>query len=313
MARVPYRSKRGDTQLPEKVRKVVETLSLGQIGVYILKDDQGKVLRIGHSIDLRHRITDYFRAGATGWPSQVDSAEVILTDSEESARSLEKQLISEYRPLYNDHHNPDERSVDPIREQLIEARRNQILDAATKVFAKKGFHRTTTKEIARTAGISEGTIYNYFTTKSDLLIGLMTRLAEVESLNEELVDALQGDVRDFFITVFRHRAGRIQQGQEMLKAILPQVMVNPDLSKQFTDQFVRRISMVLEQYVQTRIEMGHIRPVNVPLVVRAVQSMFIGLIVLRILGDEHLLSEWDDVPEVLATLIFDGLSSKGVE
>ena len=40
---------------------------------------------------------------------------------------------------------------------------------------------------------------------------------------------------------------------------------------------------------------------------RAVQSMFIGLIVLRILGDEHLHSEWKDVPEVLATLVFDGL------
>ncbi|MFL7790868.1 MAG: helix-turn-helix domain-containing protein, partial [Anaerolineae bacterium] len=51
---------------------------------------------------------------------------------------------------------------DPIRQQLIEARRNQILDAAAAVFAEKGFHRTTTKEIASRAGIAEGTIYNYF-------------------------------------------------------------------------------------------------------------------------------------------------------
>ncbi len=43
---------------------------------------------------------------------------------------------------------------------------------------------------------------------------------------------------------------------------------------------------------------------------RAVQSMFIGLIVLRILGDEHLHSGWQDVPEVLATLVFDGLSPR---
>ncbi len=53
--------------------------------------------------------------------------------------------------------------------------------------------------------------------------------------------------------------------------------------------------------------MGHIRPVNVPLTVRAVQGMFIGLIVLRILGDEPLESGWDNIPEVLGTLIFDGL------
>lgn len=202
------------------------------------------------------------------------------------------------------------RSQDPIRQQLITARRNQILDAAAVVFAEKGFHRTTTKEIARTAGISEGTIYNYFTTKSDLLIGIMTRLAEVESLNEELVEALQGDIQDFFIAVFRNRAESMQRGQEMLKAVLPEVMVNPSLSEQFTEQFVRQISMLLEQYMQTRIEMGHIRPVNVPLAVRAVQGMFIGLMVLRILGDEEVLAGWENIPEVLATIIFDGLSSR---
>ncbi|OQY21897.1 MAG: hypothetical protein B6I35_07360 [Anaerolineaceae bacterium 4572_32.2] len=198
-------------------------------------------------------------------------------------------------------------SKDPIRQQLIQARRNQILDAAATVFAEKGFHRASTKEIASSAGISEGTIYNYFATKSDLLLGIMTRLAELESLDEELVDALQGDVQDFFVAVFRNRVDGIQQGQEMLKAILPEVMVNPDLSRQFTQQFVQRISTLLEQYVQARIKMGHIRPVNVPLTVRAVQGMFIGLIVLRILGDESLESGWDDVPEVLATLVFDGL------
>ncbi len=43
---------------------------------------------------------------------------------------------------------------------------------------------------------------------------------------------------------------------------------------------------------------------------RAVQGMFIGLIVLRILGDEHLHSGWQDIPEVLATLVFDGLSPR---
>lgn len=196
---------------------------------------------------------------------------------------------------------------DPIRQQLIAARRSQILDAATKVFAEKGFHRASTKEIAKTAGIAEGTIYNYFASKSDLVIGIMTRLAELESLDEEPMEALQGDARDFFVATFRHRMGRIQQGQEMLQAILPEVLTNPELREQFYQQHVLRITMMLEQYVQAQIELGHMRPVDVPLTVRAIQSMFVGLLVLRILGDETLQSGWDDVPEVLATLVFDGL------
>ena len=201
-------------------------------------------------------------------------------------------------------------SPDPIREQLIEARRNQILDAAAAVFAEKGFHRATTKEIARAAGVSEGTIYNYFASKADLLIGIMTRLAELEHLDEELADALQSDVRDFFIAVFRQRMGLVRQKDETIQAIMPEIMVNPALRERFYQQFVQPTTMLFEQYIQTRVELGHIRPLNVPLAVRAVQGMFVGLLVLRILGDEQLLSGWDELPEVVVTLIFDGLSPR---
>jgi AcrR family transcriptional regulator len=203
-------------------------------------------------------------------------------------------------------------SPDPIREQLIQARRNQILDAAATVFAKKGFHLATTKEIARAAGVSEGTIYNYFDSKGDLLIGIMSRLAELENLGQELTDALQSDARDFLIAIFRHRLGPIHHNDEV-QAILPEMLVNPELRERFYQQFVLPTATLLEQYVQARIELGHIRPLNVPLAVRTVQGMFVGLLILRILGDETLLSEWDELPEVLATILFDGLSPRDGE
>jgi AcrR family transcriptional regulator len=202
-------------------------------------------------------------------------------------------------------------SPDPIREQLIEARRSQILDAAAAVFAEKGFHCATTKEIARTAGVSEGTIYNYFDSKADLLIGIMTRLAELEHLDQELTDALQSDARDFLIAIFRDRMGIVQQRIETIRAIMPEILVNPALCERFRQQFLQPTVTLLEQYIQTRVELGHIRPLNVPLAVRVVQSMFVGLLVLRIiLSDELLQSEWDELPEVLATILFDGLSPR---
>ena len=55
---------------------------------------------------------------------------------------------------------------DPIQQLLISARRHQILDAATTVFAEKGFHRATIKDIVRQAGIIDGTIYIYFASKA---------------------------------------------------------------------------------------------------------------------------------------------------
>ena len=45
-----------------------------------------------------------------------------------------------------------------------------------QVFADKGYHRATIRDIAKVAGIADGTIYTYFANKAALVLGLMARL-----------------------------------------------------------------------------------------------------------------------------------------
>ena len=54
-------------------------------------------------------------------------------------------------------------------ERLVEKRRNQMIKGAVALFKQKGFHRTTTREIAKAAGFSIGTLYEYIRTKEDVL------------------------------------------------------------------------------------------------------------------------------------------------
>jgi len=54
-------------------------------------------------------------------------------------------------------------------EQLIITRRKQIVSAAIQLFRVKGFHPTTTREIASSAGFSIGTLYEYIRSKDDVL------------------------------------------------------------------------------------------------------------------------------------------------
>ena len=54
-------------------------------------------------------------------------------------------------------------------ENLIEKRREQMIQGAVKLFKEKGFHRATTREIAKEAGFSIGTLYEYIRTKEDVL------------------------------------------------------------------------------------------------------------------------------------------------
>jgi len=132
-------------------------------------------------------------------------------------------------------------------------------------------------------------------------------------LGDELTEALQGDVRDFFVAMFRRRVEHIVEREKTLQAVLPEVLVNAELREHYYQRYVLRIADLLEQYVRTRIDLGHIRPVDAALATRAVQAMIFGLLVLRIFGDETVVTRWEALPELLATIIFDGLRAEGGE
>ena len=56
-----------------------------------------------------------------------------------------------------------------VSQKHLDARRQQILDAAAECFASKGFHRTTIQDIVRKSGLSAGAIYRYFTSKDQII------------------------------------------------------------------------------------------------------------------------------------------------
>lgn len=65
----------------------------------------------------------------------------------------------------------------PRKEREKLRRRQEILQAAEQVFASKGFHGTTVHEIARTAELAVGTIYQYFSSKEELYTTLILEKA----------------------------------------------------------------------------------------------------------------------------------------
>src|SRR5687768_10053474 len=88
-------------------------------------------------------------------------------------------------------------SHDQVDTALASARRTQILDAAATVFASHGFHGATIKQIARAAGIADGTIYIYFPSKDALLLGLLDRLNESDRREADFEAGGKQDLRSF--------------------------------------------------------------------------------------------------------------------
>ena len=82
---------------------------------------------------------------------------------------------------------------------LVEKRRRQIVEAAVELFINKGYHLTTTREIAQAAGFSIGTLYEYIKSKEDVLYLVCDAIhAEVETRIRQAIDA-SGTGRDALI------------------------------------------------------------------------------------------------------------------
>lgn len=85
---------------------------------------------------------------------------------------------------------------------MKDSKSDQILDAAIKVFAEKGYHYATIAEVAKQAGVSKGLVHFYFENKLDLLLSVLLLFWKtVNRMNQEKLSQAQGIIEQL-IAVF---------------------------------------------------------------------------------------------------------------
>ncbi|MBU8919202.1 TetR/AcrR family transcriptional regulator [Bacillus sp. FJAT-29953] len=89
-------------------------------------------------------------------------------------------------------------------DQIRDERREQIKQAALKMFARRGYTGTKTSMIAKEASISEGLIYRYFNSKEELFITLVQELMEEARRELENVGYLPGTPFEQIRTLTKH-------------------------------------------------------------------------------------------------------------
>lgn len=199
-------------------------------------------------------------------------------------------------------------SSDPIQDVLVAARRNQILDAATTVFAEKGFHRATIRDVARAAGIADGTIYNYFENKNALLLGLLDRLNETDQRQGHFDQARQMNLEDFVRLYLRQRLATFPElGLDVFQIIMSELLVNQELRETYYREIIGPTFAIAEQAQEGWLA-HNIRPSLDPkLTLRAISGLVLGTLILRILGDPYLEAQWENVSDLLTELILHGI------
>jgi AcrR family transcriptional regulator len=195
------------------------------------------------------------------------------------------------------------------RERRVARRLEQILDAAARLFAIQGYHRTTTKEIAEAADVSEGTLYNYFDSKNELLFAILARLAKEQPTELEAKPVAQQDVRHLLTSLLRTFGGS-QEGQAVMQqTILSEILADEALRQRYYQRVMQPSMDAVEKLLKFKISLGQIQPVDPTGTARLLVSMALGLFILQVLGDPVTTSDWDGLVDTAASIVSNGLET----
>ncbi len=196
------------------------------------------------------------------------------------------------------------------RQRQLAERLDKILAAASRLFAEKGFHRTTTKEIAEAADVAEGTLYNYFDNKNDLLLEIINRLSETQGTMSVSDGTILHDPRQFFFSMLKSRQVTSEQNTAMQQAIMSEILVDKELRQRYYSILVEPMMTMLEKELQMRIMLGQIRQQDVHLSARFLTSLWIGLFIYQVLDDPLVNSDWNSFAQHCTSILFDGIGQQ---
>ncbi len=139
-------------------------------------------------------------------------------------------------------------------------RRRQILRAAARVFADRGYATATIENVARAAHVAEGTIYNYFRSKEDLLIHIPRHIAgpvleQLAALPE--VDTAEAAERAL-IAMGEAMVERVSGNVRFVKVFLSAL---PHLSQRAREEYMRLMPMATAGMLEAHLRKGMARGV----------------------------------------------------
>ncbi|HUX13510.1 MAG TPA: TetR/AcrR family transcriptional regulator [Spirochaetia bacterium] len=169
------------------------------------------------------------------------------------------------------------------KERRTDELKEIILNSAASVFNEKGFDRTTTREIARKAAISEGTIYNYFPTKRDLLLSLVRNFAQSarDAFHDKLGDPESHESQvNFAARYFLERLQLFNMGLSPT-LILYHAKRDPDVRAILDQILVASMGEMLRPRLENLRDLGLIRDIDIDFLIMFLRSIVFGIAVLQ--------------------------------
>lgn len=168
------------------------------------------------------------------------------------------------------------------RLDVSEERKDQILDAASEVFAEKGVHETRMDDIVKQSGLSKGTLYWYFKSKDEIVLNIFRRIFSREFKElENLVNA-DGTATERLL----HFADRAAEDVKRMLCLMPLAyeFMGWAFRKKFVQDafklYINKFMDILVPVIQQGIDTGEFRDIDPQCAALTFGAIFEGTILL---------------------------------
>jgi AcrR family transcriptional regulator len=162
----------------------------------------------------------------------------------------------------------------------------RILKAARKLFARRGFEGTTTRDLAQEAGVAEGTLFRHFENKKAILVEVATQ-GWVEILTDLLTELSEMGSYKAIAQVMRRRMMNLHQNADLLRVCFMEAQFHPDLQERIQTDVIVKMTDVAEAFFQTAMDQGIYRRMNP----RVVAQVFLGMFTIAGFSQDSILPE----------------------
>ncbi|WP_077623474.1 TetR/AcrR family transcriptional regulator [Sediminibacillus massiliensis] len=139
-------------------------------------------------------------------------------------------------------------------QELIQLRRQQMIKGAVSLFKEKGFHRTTTREIAKASGFSIGTLYEYIRTKEDILYLVCDSIYECVRDRMESAFDLQAGSADKLVEAVRSYFLLMDEMQDEVMIMYQEMKSLTKEAREYVLQREKEMVSMLERVITNSVE-----------------------------------------------------------
>ena len=187
-----------------------------------------------------------------------------------------------------------------MSEMTVETRRDQILDAALRLFAARGYDGASMKEIAAEAGIAPALIYHYFASKEDLLHEAVNTRSMVPHLREILTVSGDESAATVLLAIARRFAQFLAEREDLFRLVMHESRRHPAVEAAHRRAMGAGIDLI-STYLRSRVAAGELREHAVQV---TAMMLMAPVAMARLRGDSV---EW--IPELVHTLL-DGVRAQ---